>query len=1117
MKTKRSTRSSLVASIVILALTFSMLVGTTFAWFTDSVTSAGNIIKSGTLEVEMLWADGAKAVPDTDSDDWNDASSGAMFNHDKWEPGYVEVKHVKISNLGTLALKYQVSIIANGEVSDLSDVIDVYYLDPAQAVADRLQLNESNKLGSLTTVLSNMAISGYGELDAGENDTVTIALKMREDAGNDYQNKSIGSSFSIVLFATQNTVESDSFDNMYDEGAVIARSQAEAQAALDKAAVGTTLYLVPGVDYGTLVFRQSAASRVVDITDAGGDAPGNEKYRRIEDLSIIGAVGAELDGFDFQVSWIGGSGASYIDVKNLSVEGVSFSGEATPFNFDGAKGSALGIDGLTIKNCKMNDADGNNRFVFQQITGYKTLNDKTTGEYVMTAGIKNLTITGCDVSGAYMVIESRAMENLTITNNNFSGIKQRDMLINQDTTNYPDITYTGTITITGNTSTLGEERFVRGDGFGDAVAVIKDNVISNYLGKDSDFIKVTNANNLTVENNILVSIGAKDAESAQKALDNAVSGATIQLQPGVNYGKLYFRANPGNANTALEDIADAWAYNYNRTIENITIIGAEGAKVDGIIFETGALPGDCNNRVTIKNLVIDGIEFTDALSASSAGYNAPIFVTISNSSIDGLTVKNCKLIGDNSKLNLVYLYGADGSKNVNLINNTVSGIARLCELRGTENVTISGNVIKNTYEHAILLAGGKYSGNITVTGNTAEGIGNRFVRMAGANNSIVVIKDNVITNYLGKDADYIKITDGFTENFTIENNTISYVASDVVSGGEVISKLDVGVQLPEGLAEGNYSLTVNNAKTEKNEETNETYLSLDIDLSKDGVKVEKQNGVYYTVSVEVGKNLFLTGVTHNGEAVSDFSYDPETGIVTFATDSFSPFAISYKADTYRAYTAEDIQAAIKLGGTIILQNDIAVTKDTPFTFTQQLNGAHFYLYHNDVVLDLNGYNISVDADAVMEGKSQATALFLVRYSNLTIKGEGTISTNNQAIAVYGWAHSNINIYGGKYVSNAYMRHESDIYVNNSSVTINVYGGDFSESRYSFNTHNTSAVSADGSPVIILHEGISYSDFFKGTTDLTRQDFNKGTIALADGCTIVSADGVNTVVKTVSAE
>ena len=112
----------------------------------------------------------------------------------------------------------------------------------------------------------------------------------------------------------------------------------------------------------------------------------------------------------------------------------------------------------------------------------------------------------------------------------------------------------GNITITGNVSNNALQRFVRADGTGDAVVVITDNTINNYMSSDADYIKVTNGNNVTIENNTLTSIGARDAAAAQKALDNAVEGTTIQLQPGVNYGTLTFRQN---ASSAVVDITDA--------------------------------------------------------------------------------------------------------------------------------------------------------------------------------------------------------------------------------------------------------------------------------------------------------------------------------------------------------------------------------------------------------------------------------------------------------------------------------------------------------------------------------------------------------------------------------
>ncbi len=215
MKTK-STKKALLASLLSLVVCVSMLVGSTFAWFTDSVTSANNIIKSGNLDVTLEWMDGKDAPADPDDAAWKDASTDAIFDYNLWEPGYTTVRHIKIGNEGSLALKYKVVIEANGSVSDLTDVIDVYYFDPAQQIADRTALAGVTPMGTLTSVLGNMSTTAQGELAANTDDVITIALKMKETAGNEYMNKQVGDSFTIKVFATQLAAESDSFGNDYD-------------------------------------------------------------------------------------------------------------------------------------------------------------------------------------------------------------------------------------------------------------------------------------------------------------------------------------------------------------------------------------------------------------------------------------------------------------------------------------------------------------------------------------------------------------------------------------------------------------------------------------------------------------------------------------------------------------------------------------------------------------------------------------------------------------------------------------------------------------------------------------------------------------------------------------
>ena len=220
MTNLKTTKRALLSSVIALLVCFTMLLGTTFAWFTDSVTSANNIIQTGTLDVEMYWA---KGTEDPSSADWKDASQGAIFNSELWEPGYVEARHIKIANVGTLALKYKLAIAPNGEVSELADVIDVYFVDPAQ-IATRDSLAALTPVGTLRQMIDDPDGAAYGSLLAEDESTeeiesvktVTIALKMRENAGNEYQNLSIGTNFSIVLMATQDNVEKDAFDENYD-------------------------------------------------------------------------------------------------------------------------------------------------------------------------------------------------------------------------------------------------------------------------------------------------------------------------------------------------------------------------------------------------------------------------------------------------------------------------------------------------------------------------------------------------------------------------------------------------------------------------------------------------------------------------------------------------------------------------------------------------------------------------------------------------------------------------------------------------------------------------------------------------------------------------------------
>ena len=216
----KSTKRSLFTSALALFLCFSMLLGTTFAWFTDTVTSGNNKIVSGSLKVDLELFDKETGTWESIKD-----SKKAIFDHKNWEPGYTDVKVLRITNKGSLALKWDATIIPLDELTALANVIDVYVYSGKTAPNARpgrndLEVEGYHKVGTLREFAEGLDTESASALLAGESDYLGIALKMRESAGNEYKNTSCGE-FDIRIVATQYSAESekDSFDENYDNEA----------------------------------------------------------------------------------------------------------------------------------------------------------------------------------------------------------------------------------------------------------------------------------------------------------------------------------------------------------------------------------------------------------------------------------------------------------------------------------------------------------------------------------------------------------------------------------------------------------------------------------------------------------------------------------------------------------------------------------------------------------------------------------------------------------------------------------------------------------------------------------------------------------------------------------
>lgn len=331
-------KKALISSIVALAFCFTMLLGTTFAWFTDSAATEGNIIKAGNLDITMQWADG-KEAPEAAA--WKDASEGPIFFNELWEPGYAEARHIKIANVGNLALNYKLHITANGEVSKLAEVIDVYYYDNRNAggmkqVVDR-DVSALEYLGTLKEWIS-IGIAN-GSLEAGDEYTATLVFKMRESAGNEYKNLSIGSDFSIQVLATQKSFESDGFGKDYDEFAgKTPVTPDNAQTAIHAAQEGDIIYLKDGF-YDTLVIENADGTPKKGIT--------------IEHSGTINGVSFSVGAINLNSS------------ENITIDGIYFDmTKAQPVygrngiteyvaSIIGAKdGAAVGAKNIVIDGCK---------------------------------------------------------------------------------------------------------------------------------------------------------------------------------------------------------------------------------------------------------------------------------------------------------------------------------------------------------------------------------------------------------------------------------------------------------------------------------------------------------------------------------------------------------------------------------------------------------------------------------------------------------------------------------------------------------------------------------------------------------------------------------------------
>ena len=224
----KNTKRALLTSVLAMAVCLAMLVGSTFAWFTDTATTGINKIQSGNLDVELEYS--------KDFAEWKkvDNTTKVFEDSTEWEPGRTEVVYLRFKNAVNLALKYTLGLGNVYESRGKNVAGDFYYLSNfvkmGAVEATAAFENRAAAIGAVDPVADTFKALGEkgvvgATLNSGVAKTYAMVVYMPTEVGNEANPKNKDPywaaklSFGVSVNASQATVENDSFDNMYDKKA----------------------------------------------------------------------------------------------------------------------------------------------------------------------------------------------------------------------------------------------------------------------------------------------------------------------------------------------------------------------------------------------------------------------------------------------------------------------------------------------------------------------------------------------------------------------------------------------------------------------------------------------------------------------------------------------------------------------------------------------------------------------------------------------------------------------------------------------------------------------------------------------------------------------------------
>lgn len=411
MTQPKTNKKALLTSALSLLLCCTMLIGTTWAWFTDSVTSSGNKIQSGTLQIDLLVKGGNTGKTKYTSVKDGELANKPIFNYELWEPGYTLVTYAKVINKGNLALKYTLNFTSESNIAaaELAEVIDVYYapsevsgIDTRAGFNAAVENGDIKKLDTLQNVFAggealavndNLDPNGKGNFE----DYATIVLKMQETAGNEYQDQTIPA-FDICLLATQWTYEKDTFNDQYDVNAT----------------------------YPILVSSLADLNNAITAVNNGTAAPGSVIDGNGATVGTLNSTAFRNDVTVQNVTFDGGNGLrscyAYADVV---FENCTFKGNTYGAHFDGGNGS------VTFKDCEFygwNSYAGTlSKVTFENCTFHKS-----TGGYACVRFYQEGQMTNCTFDDDFQWIDSNK-DGITVKIDNATGLTNDKLFLNDST------------------------------------------------------------------------------------------------------------------------------------------------------------------------------------------------------------------------------------------------------------------------------------------------------------------------------------------------------------------------------------------------------------------------------------------------------------------------------------------------------------------------------------------------------------------------------------------------------------------------------------------------------------------------------------------------------------